>query len=59
MENVHLNKIPFGKVYTTKMIVVSSFFGGILAAGYMMYQNFIIFGEARKAGLTLVFTLIA
>ncbi len=50
---------PTGKVYSTKMIVIGSFFGGVLAGSYMMYRNFKTLGEERKANLTVVFTLIS
>jgi hypothetical protein len=57
MENDLLEKVSEGTVYTSKTIVVSSFFGGILASSYMLYHNFKIFGEHKKASLTIVLSI--
>ncbi len=57
MEKDILEVIPEGKVYTTKTILVSSFFGGLLAGSFMLYQNFKTFGDHRKAGITIVISV--
>ncbi len=57
MENDLLEKVSEGTVYTSKTIVVSSFFGGILASSYMLYHNFKIFGEHKKASLTILLSI--
>lgn len=54
-----LENISTGRAYTTKMIVVSSFFGGFYIGGFMMYQNFKKFGEHKKAAATVVITVVA
>jgi hypothetical protein len=58
MENDLLEKIVEGKVYSIKTIIMSSFFAGIIASGFMLYKNFKTFGEQRKANLTIVFSII-
>jgi hypothetical protein len=58
MENDLLEKVSEGTIYTSKTIVVSSFFGGVLASSYMLYHNFKNFGEHRKASLTIILTII-
>jgi predicted Na+-dependent transporter len=59
MENDLLEKIPDGNVYSSKKIVVSSFFGGLIASGYMLYHNFKTFGDDRKAKLTILISIVA
>jgi glucan phosphoethanolaminetransferase (alkaline phosphatase superfamily) len=59
MENDILEKVPEGNVYSTKTIVVSSFFGGLLASGYMLYHNFKAFGDDRKAKFTILVSILA
>ncbi len=59
MENDHLEIPPSGKVYSTKMVVISSFCGGLVAGGYMMHRNFKTLGQESKANMTLVFTVFA
>ncbi len=53
-----IDNIPELPVYTTRMIVISSLFGGIPAGAYMIYQNFKIFGESKKAGATIVLSIL-
>lgn len=50
--------IENGKVYSTKAIVISSFFAGLLASGYMLYKNYKTFGQVRNANLTMLFSVI-
>jgi len=53
-----LENIPEGTVYTTRTIIISTFFGGLLAGGYMVYHNFKTFGEHKKAVVAIVLTII-
>lgn len=52
-----IEDIAEGKVYTTRIIVISTFFGSVLAGGFMIYQNFKTFGEHKKAGATILLTI--
>ncbi len=51
-----LDNLPEYKIYTTKTIILSSFFGGVLVSGYMLYKNFKSFGEQKKAKITIIVT---
>jgi len=53
-----LENIPEGSIYTTRTIIISTFFGGLLAGGYMVYWNFKTFGEHKKAITALVLTIL-
>ncbi|HMI79031.1 MAG TPA: hypothetical protein VK484_09555 [Ferruginibacter sp.] len=53
-----LENISDTQVYTTRTIVISTFFGGLIAGSYMIYQNFKAFGDQRKAGTTIVITVL-
>jgi len=55
LENI---TIPEGEIYTSGTIVVSSFFGGLLASSFMIYRNFKTFGEHKKAGATILLTIL-
>ncbi len=59
MENDILEKLPEGSVFSIKTIIVSSFFGGILASSYMLYQNFKTLGEDKKARMTILISTVA
>ncbi len=59
MQQDHLDFSPGEKVYSTKMIVISSFFGGVLASGFMIYKNFRVFGSIQKANLTVLWSALA
>ena len=50
--------IPEKTVYTTRTIVASTFFGGIPAGAYMIYQNFKSFGEHKKAVITIALSIV-
>jgi uncharacterized membrane protein len=50
--------ITQGKIFTVKTIVLSAFFGGLLAAGFMLYQNFKTFGDNKKATLAIIGTIL-
>lgn len=58
MENDILEKIPEGNVYSTKTIVVCSFFGGLIASGYMLYHIFKTFGDDKKAKMSILVSII-
>ena len=53
-----LENIPDRQVYSTRTIVISTFFGGLIAGSYMIYQNFKVFGDQRKASTTIVITVL-
>jgi uncharacterized membrane protein YoaK (UPF0700 family) len=53
-----LENVSEDSIYSVKAIVLSTFFGGLLAGGFMMYQNFKTFGEHKKASLTIVFVIL-
>ena len=46
------------KYFTEKQIYASTFFGGPIPAGILIYKNFKRLGDDRKAMLTLILTLI-
>lgn len=56
LENI---AIPDGEIYTTRTIVISCFFAGLLASGLMIYQNFKTLGEHKKASATVLVTVLA
>jgi hypothetical protein len=58
MQEDLLENVTEGQIYTTRAIVVSSFFGGLLAGSFMMYQNFKTFGEHKKAIATIVIAIL-
>jgi len=49
---------PAGKVYKTQMIIVATFFGGILAGAYLLASNFKTFGDKKKANATWLLTIL-
>ena len=51
-EDILENQVT-GSVYSIKTIVISAFFGGVIASGYMLYQNFKALGEPAKARKTV------
>jgi hypothetical protein len=53
-----IDSIPETPVYTTRTIVISSFFGGVPAGCYMIYQNFKSFGDHKKAVATILLSIV-
>lgn len=53
-----LEYIPDKSVFTTRIIVISTFFGGFIAGSYMIYQNFKIFGDQKKAVATIIISIL-
>jgi hypothetical protein len=53
-----LENIAEGEIYTTRTIIISSLFGGLFASSYMIYKNFKLFGENKKAGITILLTVL-
>jgi len=51
-----LTEIPAIKLYSVKEITLATFFGGILAGGYLMAENFKAVNNTEKATITWVFT---
>lgn len=47
-------KVSVGKVYSQRAIITGTFLCSFLAGGYMMYKNFIAFGQPDKARMTIV-----
>ncbi len=58
MEEDKLEIVYEGTVYTQRTIVISAFFGGMFASGYMLYKNFKTFGDDKKAAQTIIFSII-
>ena len=52
------NNIPSQKIYKDKEIYVGTFLGGPLVAGYLMANNFKVFGESNKGKRTWMYTII-
>lgn len=48
-----------GKVYKERFITVATFFGGPLAAGYLMAENFKVFNESQKVAPTYIISILA
>lgn len=46
------------KVYTQGMVNVAAFFGGPLAAGYLLIQNYKVFGQQEKVGIAWAIAII-
>jgi len=46
------------KLYSKNTILIGTFFGGLLAAGYMMRENFIALGKPQKAQKALLLGII-
>jgi peptidoglycan/LPS O-acetylase OafA/YrhL len=59
MEQIEDIKTPMRKVYRNNAIWVAAFFGGPLAAGYIMAENFKAFNEPQKAKITWIITVVA
>ena len=47
-------EISHNRFYSVKAITLATFFGGILAGGYMMAQNFKAVNDGRKARITWI-----
>ncbi|MFM2358105.1 MAG: hypothetical protein RLY16_97 [Bacteroidota bacterium] len=52
---LHLH--PEGKVFPVMTIIIATFLCGLPAGGYMLYKNFLVFQDTRKAQLTIAGTL--
>lgn len=50
---------PTEKIYKDRAILVGTFFGGPLVAGYFIAENFKAFGEYDKVKKTWIYTIIA
>ena len=50
---------PTATIYTPTNVLLGSFLGGPLVAGYFISRNFSAFGESEKAWLTWIITIIA
>ena len=53
-----LENIPDKAIFTTRIIVISTLFGGFIAGSYMIYQNFKIFNDQKKAVATIIICII-
>ena len=53
----HLATVPKGKLYRDSSLWIATFFGGPLAAGYVIAENFKDLGETSKARNTWIFTI--
>ena len=52
------NQIPEGRIYTNRAIHGGTFLGGPLVAGYLMAENFKVFGEPGKAQKAWLYSII-
>lgn len=50
---------PTGKVYKNGAILVGTFLGGPLVAGYFIAENFKAFGEYGRVKKTWIYTIVA
>ena len=58
-EQVLAPPAPTKKIYMPWMIYVATFIGGPLVTGYMTWRNFRVFGDNRKATISLVTGIVA
>jgi hypothetical protein len=54
-----LGTIPKGKLYKDKSLWIACFFGGSLAAGYILAENFKTFGEPSNSRSTWIYSILA
>jgi hypothetical protein len=59
MEQTTDVQIPTHKIYKDRAIWLGAFFGGPLAAGYIIAENFKAFNQPDKAKKTWIYTIIA
>ena len=50
--------IPTAKIYSRKAIYGATFLGGPLVSGYLVAENFKVFGEAEKARMALMISIV-
>lgn len=53
-----LDNIYTEKYYSAKTVVVASLFGGLIASGYMIYQNFKKAGDLKMANISIIFSVL-
>jgi hypothetical protein len=58
MEQILNITSPAGKIYKDKIIYISTFLGGPLVAGYLIAENFKVFGDSVKVKQTWIYTII-
>lgn len=58
MEEDLLEEVTEEQIYTVRTIVISSLFGGFLAASFMLYQNFKTLDAHKKANVTILITIL-
>lgn len=59
IEKSVFDEVPTEKIYPEKAISVGTFLGGPLVAGYLMAENFKVFGEFEKAKKTWIITIFS
>lgn len=52
-------EVPAEKIYSEKAIAVATFMGGPLVAGYLMSENFKVFGEISKVKKTWIISILS
>lgn len=57
MENTNTPQPTTAKIYSDKQVLLGTFLGGPLAAGYYIAENFKAFGDADTAKKTWFFTV--
>ncbi len=59
MEQIIDNPTPTGKIYKDRAIWAGTFLGGPLVAGYLIAENFKVFGDTDKVKKTWIFAIVA
>lgn len=59
MEETIVRELPTTKIYKDRAILLGTFIGGPLAAGYLIAENFKTFNNKRKANYTWIISIIA
>ena len=59
IEKSVFEEIPTGKIYNERAISVATFMGGPLVAGYLMSENFKVFGDSDKVKKTWIISILS
>ncbi len=58
-EQITENEVPAGKVYKESAIWLGTFLGGPLTAGYLLTENYKLFGEPEKIRETWIYAILS
>lgn len=53
------SETPTERIYKDRAIAIATFFGGPLVGGYLMSENFKVFGERSKSQKALIYSILA